>query len=346
VLLGQTFRWTGDLALVRELWPNVLAALAWIDGDGDIDGDGFVEYLRGDERGLFNQGWKDSSDAIRHRDGSIAEPPIALVEVQGYVYDAKVRIAELARLVGQPELATRLESEAADLRLRFDAAFWMPDAGYYAVALDARKRPVGSITSNPAHALWSGIVPDERVGEVAARLMSPDLDSGWGIRTYAAGQPGFNPIGYHTGSIWPHDNAIAAAGLKRAGRHDEADRIATRIFEAARDSPEFRLPELFCGFTRDPSSVPVPYPVACSPQAWAAAAPLSLLQTMLGMHPRASEGILELDRPHLPTWLGKVTVHNLRVGTETVDLLFHRWRGTTSAEVLRRSGDLDLLIRV
>ena len=346
VLLGQTFRWTGDLALVRELWPNVLAALAWIDGDGDIDGDGFVEYLRGDERGLFNQGWKDSSDAIRHRDGSIAEPPIALVEVQGYVYDAKVRIAELARLIGQPELATRLESEAADLRRRFDAAFWMPDAGYYAVALDAHKRPVGSITSNPAHGLWSGIVLDERVGEVAARLMSPDLDSGWGIRTYAAGQPGFNPIGYHTGSIWPHDNAIAAAGLKRAGRHDEANRIATRIFEAARDSPEFRLPELFCGFTRDPSSVPVPYPVACSPQAWAAAAPLSLLQTMLGMHPRASEGILELDRPHLPTWLGKVTVHNLRVGTETVDLLFHRWRGTTSAEVLRRSGDLELLIRV
>ena len=346
VLLGQTFRWTGDLALVRELWPNVLAALAWIDADGDIDGDGFVEYLRGDERGLFNQGWKDSSDAIRHRDGTIAEPPIALVEVQGYVYDAKVRIAELARLVGQPELATRLESEAADLRRRFDAAFWMPDAGYYAVALDAAKRPVGSITSNPAHCLWSGIVLDERVGEVAARLMRPDLDSGWGIRTYAAGQPGFNPIGYHTGSIWPHDNAIAAAGLKRAGRHDEADRIATRIFEAARDSPEFRLPELFCGFTRDPSSVPVPYPVACSPQAWAAAAPLSLLQTMLGMHPRASEGILELDRPHLPTWLGKVTVHNLRVGAETVDLLFHRWRGTTSAEVLRRSGDLDLIIRV
>ncbi|HEX4898801.1 MAG TPA: hypothetical protein VFV53_10625, partial [Candidatus Limnocylindrales bacterium] len=346
VLLGQTFRWTGDLALVRELWPNVLAALAWIDGDGDVDGDGFVEYLRGDEGGLFNQGWKDSSDAIRHRDGSIAEPPIALVEVQGYVYDAKIRIAELARLIGQPELATRLESEAADLRRRFDAAFWMPDAGYYAVALDAAKRPVGSITSNPAHGLWSGIVPDERVGEVAARLMSPDLDSGWGIRTYAAGQPGFNPIGYHTGSIWPHDNAIAAAGLKRAGRHDEADRIATRIFEAARDSPEFRLPELFCGFTREPSSVPVPYPVACSPQAWAAAAPLSLLQTMLGMHPRAAEGILELDRPHLPTWLGKVTVHNLRVGAETVDLLFHRWRGTTSAEVLRRSGDLDLIIRV
>jgi glycogen debranching enzyme len=346
VLLGETTRWTGDLGLVRELWPNVLAGLAWIDDYGDIDGDGFVEYLRGHERGLFNQGWKDSSDAIRHRDGSIAQPSIALVEVQGYVYDAKLRIAELARLIGQPELATRLEAEAAELRRRFDAAFWMPDVGYYAVALDADKRQVGSITSNPAHGLWSGIVPEERVAAVAERLMHPDLDSGWGIRTYAAGQPGFNPIGYHTGSIWPHDNAIAAAGLKRAGRHDEAGRIATRIFEAARESPEFRLPELFCGFARDPESVPVPYPVACSPQAWAAAAPLSLLQTMLGMHARASEGILELDRPHLPTWLGKVTVHNLRVGDQTVDLLFHRWRGTTSAEVLRRSGDLELIIRV
>ncbi|MCI0583543.1 MAG: amylo-alpha-1,6-glucosidase [Chloroflexi bacterium] len=346
VLLGETTRWTGDLDLVRELWPNVLAALAWIDGDGDPDADGFVEYVRGGPLSLFNQGWKDSGDSIRHRDGSISQPPTALVEVQGYVYDAKLRVAELARLVGQPDLANRLESEAADLRRRFDAAFWMSDVGYYAVALDAEKRQVGSITSNPSHGLWSGIVPEERVTQIAERLMGPDLDSGWGIRTYAAGQPGFNPIGYHTGSIWPHDNALAAAGLKRAGRHDEAGRIATRIFEAARESPEFRLPELFCGFTRDPASVPVPYPVACSPQAWAAAAPLSLLQTMLGMRARASDGILELDRPHLPTWLGKVTVHNLRVGNQTVDLLFHRWRGTTSAEVLRRSGDLEVIIRV
>ena len=346
VLLGETTRWTGDLDLVRELWPNVLAALAWIDADGDIDGDGFIEYVRGGPQSLFNQGWKDSGDSIRHRDGSIAQPPTALVEVQGYVYDAKLRVAELARLIDQPDLATRLESEAADLRRRFDAAFWMSDVGYYAVALDADKRQVGSITSNPAHGLWSGIVPEERVAQIAERLMGPELDSGWGIRTYAAGQPGFNPIGYHTGSIWPHDNALAAAGLKRAGRHDEAGRIATRIFEAARESPEFRLPELFCGFTRDPASLPVPYPVACSPQAWAAAAPLSLLQTMLGMHARAADGILELDRPHLPTWLGKVTVHNLRVGGQTVDLLFHRWRGTTSAEVLRRSGDLELIIRV
>jgi glycogen debranching enzyme len=305
-----------------------------------------VEYLRGGDRGLVNQGWKDSSDAIRHRDGSIAEAPMALIEVQGYVYDAKVRVAELARAPGDRALASRLTDEATTLRDRVDEAFWMPDVGFHAVALDADKRAVGTITSNPGHALWSGIVLEERVAAVAERLASPEMDSGWGLRTYASGQPGFNPIGYHTGSIWPHDNAIAAAGLKRVGRHDEANRIATRIFEAARHSPEFRLPELFCGFTRDSSTAPVPYPVACSPQAWAAAAPLFLLQTMLGMRARASDGILELDRPHLPSWLGKVTVHNLRVGSESVDLLFHRWRGTTSAEVLRRSGPLDLVIRV
>ncbi|HEX9550550.1 MAG TPA: glycogen debranching N-terminal domain-containing protein [Candidatus Limnocylindrales bacterium] len=346
ILLGETCRWTGDLALVRELWPNVMAALAWIDGDGDRDGDGFVEYARGAKDGLFNQGWKDSGDAIRHRDGAIARPPIALVEVQGYVYDAKLRVAELARLLAKDDLADRLEAEAADLRQRFDAAFWMPDQAYYAVALDADKRPVGSITSNPAHCLWSGIVPDDRVASIAARLQSDELDSGWGVRTYAAGQPGFNPIGYHTGSIWPHDNAIAAAGLKRSGRHDDANRIATRIFEAARQSPGFRLPELFCGFSRDSAAVPVPYPVACSPQAWAAAAPLSLLQTMLGMRARAIDGTLELDRPHLPTWLGRVTIEHLHVGGQTVDLLFHRWRGATSVEVLRRSGSLDVVIRV
>jgi glycogen debranching enzyme len=346
VLLGETVRWTGDLTLVRELWPNVLAALGWIDGDGDLDGDGFVEYHRGQPGTLFNQGWKDSGDSIRHRDGSIAQAPIALVEVQGYVYDAKIRIAELARLIDETELAEGLEASAADLRRRFDDAFWMEDVGFYAVALDGEKRQVGSLTSNPAHCLWSGIVPERRVDQISAHLLSPALDSGWGLRTYAAGQPGFNPIGYHTGSIWPHDNAIAAAGLKQAGRHVDAGRIATRIFEAARHTPEFRLPELFCGFDRDPSSVPVPYPVACSPQAWAAAAPLSLLATMLGMQPRATESMLVLDQPDLPAWLGRVTVRNLHVGSQTVDLLFHRWRGTTSAEVLRRSGDLDLIIRV
>ena len=347
ILLDETFRWTGDMELVKSLWPNALAALRWIDEFGDRDGDGFVEYERRTPAGLLNQGWKDSGDALRHRDGSLAQAPIALVEIQGYVYDAKRRMAELAERIGDRDLATRLTGEADLLRTRFDAAFWMPDLGYYAVALDRDKRQVGSITSNPGHCLWSGIVPKERVNAVVDRLLDPSMDCGWGIRTYAAGQPGYNPVGYHTGTVWPHDNALIAAGMKRVGRHDAADRIASRIFEAAQHSPDFRLPELFCGFDRGLADVPVPYPVACSPQAWSAATSLSLLQTMLGMHADAAHDILELDRPHLPAWLGKVTVHELRVGERTVDLLFHRWRGnTTSAEVLRRDGPLQLVIRV
>jgi glycogen debranching enzyme len=347
VLLDETFRWTGDLELVRSLWPNALAALNWMDTSGDLDHDGFVEYHRRTPAGLANQGWKDSGDAIRRRDGTLAEAPIALVEVQGYVYDAKLRMSHLARRLGDPALGDRLATEAASLRSHFDAAFWMEDRGFYAMALDADKRQVGSIGSNAGHCLWSGIVPAERVDQVVSTLMDPSMDSGWGVRTYASGQPGFNPVGYHTGSVWPHDNSIVAAGMKRAGRHDAADRLASRMFEASQHSPDFRLPELFCGFDRSAADVPVPYPVACSPQAWAAATPLFLLQTMLGMRANAADRILELDRPHLPSWLGKVTVHDLQVGDQSVDLLFHRWRGnTTSAEVLRRSGSLELVIRV
>ena len=347
VLLDETYRWTGDLAMVRSLWPNALAALDWIDRYGDRDGDGFVEYERRTPKGLLNQGWKDSGDGIRHRDGSVAIAPIALVEVQGYVYDAKRRMASLAERLGEADLAKRLTLEAHELYRRFDEAFWMPDVNYYAIALDRDKRQVGTIGSNPGHCLWSGIVPPERADAVVDRLLEPSMDCGWGIRTYASGQPGYNPLGYHTGTVWPHDNALIAAGMKRVHRHDAADRVASRIFEAAQHSPDFRLPELFCGFDRGLSEMPVPYPVACSPQAWSAATSLSLLQTMLGMHADAANDILELDRPHLPAWLGKVTVHELQVGERTVDLLFHRWRGsTTSAEVLRRDGPLELVIRV
>jgi glycogen debranching enzyme len=347
ILLEETYRWTGDLGLVRSLWPNAVAALEWLDRYGDRDHDGFVEYERRSPTGLFNQGWKDSGDAVRHRDGTIAAAPIALVEIQGYVYDAKLRLSSLARRLGETALADRLAADAAALRSKFDAAFWMEDRGYYAMALDADKRQVGTIGSNPGHCLWSGIVPAERVDRVVSTLLDPAMDCGWGVRTYASGQPGFNPVGYHTGSVWPHDNSIVAAGMKRAGRHDAADRIASRMFEAAQHSPDFRLPELFCGFDRGLADVPVPYPVACSPQAWAAATPLFLLQTMLGMRANAADGILELDRPHLPSWLGKVTVHELQVGDQQVDLLFHRWRGnTTSAEVLRRTGSLEMVIRV
>jgi glycogen debranching enzyme len=346
VLLGETFDWTGDANLVDRLWPNAMAALDWIDRYGDRDGDGFVEYLRRAHRGLLNQGWKDSTDAVRDRTGRTAEPPVALVEVQGYVYDAKRRMAGLARRRGDAPLADRLEEEAAALARRFEDAFWVPDRSGYAMALDGSKRPADAIASNQGHALWSGIVREDRAGAVAEQLAGSQLDSGWGLRTYGAGQPGFNPLGYHTGTVWPHDTAIAVAGLKRYGFDEAANALAGRMFEAAQHFPDFRLPELFCGFASQAVGVPVPYPVACSPHAWAAAAPLFMIRTMLGMRARAADRSLELVRPHLPTWLGKLTVSDLQVGDASVDLLFHRWRGTTSAEVLRKSGDLQVTIRV
>jgi glycogen debranching enzyme len=346
ILLGTTFDWTGDRGLVDRLWPNVLAALDWIDHHGDRDGDGFVEYERRRPDGLINQGWKDSIDPIRDRDGNLVSLPIALAEIQGYVYDAKRRIAQLARMRGEHELGERLDSEADALRERFEAAFWVEDQQYYAMALDGAKRQADGIGSNAGHCLWSGLVSPERARHVADRLLSPAMFSGWGIRTYATGQPGYNPIGYHTGSVWPHDTSIIAAGLKRYGFHEETGRVVHDVLEAAQRFAGYRLPELFCGFPRETSPDPVPYPVACSPQAWAAGAPFLFLESMLGLRAHADRGELELAHPHLPDWLRQVTITNLRVGEASVDLLFHRWRGTTSAEVLRKVGDVAVTIRL
>jgi glycogen debranching enzyme len=346
VLLGATWDWTGDRALIDRLWPNAMRALEWIDRWGDRDGDGFVEYERRTQGGLLNQGWKDSFDAIRDRHGRLAEAPVALAEVQGYVYDAKRRMATLALVRGEADLAARLEHEADVLRARFEAAFWSDDLGYYAMALDRDKRRADGIGSNAGHCLWSGIVSPDRARLVVDRMLAPDLFSGWGIRTYASGQPGYNPIGYHTGTVWPHDVSLAAAGFKRYGAHDAANTLVGRMFEAAQHFADFRLPELFCGFDREGTPVPVPYPVACSPQAWAAGSVFLFVQTMLGLTPHAHRRELELRRPELPEWLAKVTVTNLRVGEDTVDLLVHRWRGGTSAEVLRKSPGLDVTIRM
>ncbi len=343
-LLGETFDWTGDDALVDRLWPNVLAALGWIDRATGPDG--FVSYERRAQRGLFNQGWKDSVDAIRDRTGRRIDPPIALAEVQGYVHDAKRRMARLAERRGDPDLASRLSREADQLKARFEAAFWSDELGGYAMAIGAGGQMADARGSNIGQAMWGGIVSADRARSVVDRLTLEGMDSGWGVRTYAAGQAGYNPLGYHTGSVWPHDNALIAAGFKRYGFDVEAGALAGRIFEAAQQFPDFRLPELFCGFDRSDVPVPVPYPVACSPQAWSAAAPLLLVRTMLGMRADASARRLELVRPHLPDWLTKLTVTNLRLGDASVDLLFHRWRGATSAEVLRKSGELEVTIRV
>ncbi len=345
ILLGETHDWTGDDALVDRLWPNALAALDWIDQWGDRDGDGFVEYERRAESGLRNQGWKDSSDAIRWLDGSLAETPIALAEVQGYVFDAKQRIARLARRRGDIDLADRLQTEAALLQGRFAEHFRLPN-GDLAMALDGSTRTLDTIGSNAGHALWSGIVQAEHAEAAVAALGSSAMVSGWGLRTYAADQPGYNPIGYHTGSIWPHDTAIAAAGLRRYGFDEAADTLSSGMLAAAQHSPAFRLPELFCGFDRASTGAPIAYPVACSPQAWAAGAALMLIRTMLGLQADAPNRRLTLDRPILPASLTKVIIRGLRVGEASCDLLLHRWRGLTSAEVLRKDPGLEVVVRL
>jgi glycogen debranching enzyme len=323
-----------------------MAALDWIDRYGDRDGDGFVEYQRRSDRGLVNQGWKDSSDAIRDRDGHEMTTPVALAEVQGYVFDAKRRLAGLARMRGDETLAARLEADAETLRTRFEASFWVEDQRYYAMALDGDKRLADAIASNAGQCLWTGIVSPDRARDVIDRLLSPAMFSGWGIRTYAKGQPGFNPMGYHTGTVWPHDTSLIAAGFKRYGADDASNKLAGQVLEAAQRFPDYRLPELFCGFDRADATTPVPYPVACSPQAWAAGSSFLFLETMLGLRAHADRRELELAHPHLPDWLGKVTLTDLQVGDASVDLLFHRWRGTTSAEVLRKVGDLAVTVRL
>jgi glycogen debranching enzyme len=346
ILLGATFDWTGDRAMVDRLWPNALAALSWIDTYGDADGDGFVEYERRSERGLLNQGWKDSSDAIRDRTGREAVPPIALAEVQGYVFDAKRRMARLAAMRGETELAARLDAQADQLSTRFESAFWIEDRRFYAIGLDADKRQSDAIGSNAGQCLWSGIVSPERAPDVVEQLLSPSMFSGWGVRTYAADQPGYNPIGYHTGTVWPHDTSLIAAGFKRYGFDEASNRLVGPMMEAAQRFPDYRLPELFCGFEKAHAGVPVSYPVACSPQAWAAGASFLFVETMLGLRAHAERGELELLHPNLPDWLRSVKLIGLQVGDASVDLLFHRWRGTTSAEVLRKVGDVAVTIRL
>ncbi|CAN5447863.1 amylo-alpha-1,6-glucosidase [soil metagenome] len=344
ILLGEYERWTADRALVDRLWPNALAALDWIDRHGDIDGDGFVEYLRRSDRGLANQGWKDSVEANRYRDGRLARGPLALVEVQAYVFAARLAVARLARLRGEEAFALHQEAAAAQLRDRFEAAFWMEDAGTYALALDADKRQVDAVGSNAGHALWCGIASPERAERVARSLTGPDLWSGWGIRTLSERMTGYDASGYHIGSIWPHDNATIAAGLARYGLRREATRIWGALLEVAAALPDAGLPELFCGFTRGESLVPVPYPVACQPQAWAAGALFQVIGSMLGLEPDASRGMLEVRFPVLPEWLSDIRLENLRVGAATIDLGFSRTGASTSVRELRRVGDLAVAI--
>jgi glycogen debranching enzyme len=345
ILLAQYFRWTGDVELARSLMPNVDAALGWIDEYGDLDGDGFVEYRTRSARGIRNQGWKDSHDAIVHTDGRLAEPPIALSEVQAYVYLAKSRVADVYLALGDEARAQRLVAEAEQLRKRFNEAFWMEEERYMAAALDADKRQVGTVMSNPGHALYCGILDDDKAALVAKRLLAPDMFSGWGIRTMSKSAAAYNPMSYHNGSVWPHDNALIAAGLKRYGFVRSTNRVATALFDAAIQADYLRLPELFCGFTRRTPNRPVSYPVACSPQAWAAGSPFLMLQAMLGISARAHENLLTVNKPHLPTWLNTVEVRNLSIGASRISLVFRREAEITSFSLLSREGDVRVVMQ-
>lgn len=344
-LASEYYAWTADLRLLKELRLPLLAALDWLDTFANPDGDGYVKYEKRSTKGLVNQGWKDSSDSIVHAEGTLARPPIALVEVQGYVYAARRGLAPILEALGEADRAAQLRRQANSIRRRFSRDFWLPDQRFYALALDGDSRPCASVTSNPGHALWTGIIPRERAPMVAERLLSNDMFSGWGIRTLSTTSLRFNPIGYHLGTVWPHDNAIAAMGLKKYGFEEELTEIATAIFDAALAFPYCRLPELFGGQARSAHQAPVPYPVACRPQAWAAGALPMILHAMLGLCPQAPSRELLIIRPQLPHWLESVHVQGLRVGRGSVSLLFERRGARTTVEVLEATGGIRVALR-
>jgi glycogen debranching enzyme len=344
MLAGRYFEYTGDLETVRELWPHIEAALAWIDGPADRDADGFVEYAAARETGLANQGWKDSADSVFHADGSDAPGPIALCEVQGYVYAAKRHAAAIAAALGLDARSDALRQAAEGLRSRFEAAFWCDDIGTYALALDGRKRPCRVRSSNAGQLLLCGIVSDARARQVADQLLGAAFFSGWGIRTLAASEARYNPMSYHNGSVWPHDNALIGLGLAQYGLKPHLQRLLSGLFDAAAHMELRRLPELFCGFRRSPRKGPTLYPVACSPQAWACAAPLALLQACLGLEVDGAAASLRFRQPRLPTFLNEVIVRALAAGDSRLDVLLRRYGADTSVNVLRRTGSADVAV--
>jgi glycogen debranching enzyme len=344
VLFVETMAWLNDSptgqALYRDLLPAALRALEWCDTYGDFDGDGYLEHRPGREGGVTNQGWKDSFDSLQYPDGSLAELPAALIEVQGYVYEAKIGLGRLAVMHDDDSLGVRLEHEAEALKARFNRDFWMPDEGFFAQALDAGKRPVPSITSNAGHALWSGLAERDKAGQVVDRLMTEDMFSGWGIRTLSAHSPNYNPMSYHNGSVWPHDNSIIALGMQRYGFDKAAAEVIEAVTGAGLRFPGNRLPELFCGFPRDRkfNSNPAAYIVSCSPQAWAAASPFLFLQTLLGIRPLPGRG-LRIE-PVSNDLFVRQRIEHLRVGDDRVSFEVHNREG--ECRLRKLDGDVEL----
>jgi glycogen debranching enzyme len=343
MLAAAYYQRTGDRECITRIWPAIEAALSWIEHDGDIDGDGFVEYARQSPTGLVQQGWKDSHDAVFHADGRLAEAPIALCEIQGYVYAAWRGAALLAGVLGRPRQAADWAAKADGLRDRFDHAFWNPKLGTYSLALDGQKQPCAVRSSNAGQVLFTGIASPERAREIARALVEPESFSGWGIRTIATTESRYNPMSYHNGSIWPHDNALIAAGFARYALQDEAERVLCGLFDASLYLELHRLPELFCGFPRTAGEGPTLYPVACNPQAWAAGSVFMLLQAALGLEIQAPERVIRFTRARLPSVLDELRINGLQVGPVRVDLLLERHQQDVGIKVLRRTGNVEII---
>jgi glycogen debranching enzyme len=343
ILAGAYFEATHDRELLQELFPNIDLALRWIDKYGDVDGDGFVEYARHGSKGLVQQGWKDSNDSIFHANGELAEPPIALCEVQGYVYAAKRAAAKLYAASGDQGRADALKQQAAELQRRFEESFWCEDLSTYALALDGRKQPCRVRSSNPGHCLFAGIVTPNRAQLVAHTLLSRDFFTGWGVRTVASQESRYNPLSYHNGSVWPHDNAIIASGLARYGCRDLAGRILMGLLDASSSVELHRLPELFCGLDRRPGQGPTLYPVACSPQAWSAGAVFMLLQACLGIEVEATPYVLTFRHPHLPEGIPQLWIRDMHIANGHLDLFLERQAGTVRVEILEKQGDFEVV---
>jgi glycogen debranching enzyme len=343
VLAGQYLKRTNDLETIRKIWDNILHALTWIKVYGDMDGDGFIEYQRKAESGLANQGWKDSHDSISHENGDLASFPIALCEVQGYVYDAKMEASYIAYRLGHHEMADQLKKEATDLKNRFNEVFWDEKLGTYILALDGKKKPCRVVASNVGHLLYSGIATPERAVKAAKLLMNEDMFNGWGIRTLSSKAARYNPMSYHNGSVWPHDTAIAAYGLARYGMMQEAMRLMQGLFDASLFIELQRLPELFCGFPFRRGEAPTAYPVACSPQAWSVAAVFLLLQACLRISFDSHEKKLTLYKPMLPDYIKQVRISNLRFGDEQFELDMVKYEHDLGIHLMKKPADWEIV---
>ncbi|HEY4372200.1 MAG TPA: amylo-alpha-1,6-glucosidase [Burkholderiales bacterium] len=346
ILAGAYFQRTGDLVFMQRLWPHVVRALDWIEQHGDADGDGFLEYKRKTSEGLANQGWKDSEDAVFHRDGRTAPGPVALAEVQGYVYLAKTLAADAAYALGDSQRAVTLMRQAVELRERFESAYWSEEIGTYAIALDGAKQPCLVRSSNAGQVLWSGIATAARAARAAQTLLAPESFSGWGVRTIAEGESRYNPLSYHNGSIWPHDNSMIAMGLARYGMKQEALAIFNAMFEASLFMDLHRLPELYCGFARRPREGPTLYPVACSPQAWASASAFYLLQACLGLSFDAVARRIRFDHPVLPASIDRVSLRGLTLGSASIDLMLERHENDVGVIVTRKTGTVEVSVNL